>query len=793
MKQIKVISLLFLVFIFGHINAQENLDSLQHQLYKILEDEQFDYNSIEFVEFVFYENIDINTTRASEAAAIGLQIAIHIDDSVLISKMQNLRGISILKQKTYFMATQIFFDNYSVFRKFDSKKEMANTLLLIAQSYMEQGIQDIAGDKVLDAIELFEKIDDSIGLAKSYQLLGISYMLDNEDTSLYYFIEAKDIFEKFDKPFYLAKTYVLIGKAYLGLEETEFALDYFNKALNIFTDLKKGFYVAQTYEAIGDVYYFDMALKKAQTRYQKAKKIFIEYDVLRKITEIDVKMANVHYNSLNYYFAVSLADSARINAEILNDYELLYKSYEILADAYVQINDMKLAHKYRNLYAEALINHYNEKTSNDFSLFQMNLETQNQETEIEVLKMISQQEQLKNENMQYKRNKIYASIIFVLFLLFIIFIFYRSRERKKNAIILTRANEKLKLEVDERKKAEFISSSNEKQYELVFSQTPVGILQFDENLIISNVNDRFSEIFYKKDKEITNKHLNSIFDRNTVSKISHLFDSNNEMIKLRNEIPTKKEVVFVSVTVKKYRLWIDNDEIIGGIIIVQDFTEEKKAERYYKANIKLKQMLVKHIPDDIILLDKNENIIEIHYPDNPEREVGVSKLDNIFTDSTLSVFRTHLINAKTNNKTSQFFFSDNSENFLVRVFPSKDNFMIIISRFEGEAQDMGIIVQEQSSNSKSSVDSYMRNIQEDIEKELLPIYQNIQRGLSFIMIKNFGEKIVELGKSNNNNKIKDYGEELLDHVTSFNVLKVNQVLDDFPSFISQFLGISTKF
>lgn len=793
MKYLKIIILLIFTSLFQFVYSQENLDTLQHKLYQILDNEQYDTNAVEFVEYVFYENIDVNNTRASEAAAIGLQIANNIGDSVLISRMQNLRGISILKQKTYFMATQIFFENYAVFRKYNSKKDMANTLLLIAQSYLEQGISDIAGDKVLSALDLFSKIDDSLGIGRSFLILGTSYMSENEDFAIEYFLNAKNIFMQFADELYLAKTYSLLAKAYLELDETELSIEYLNKALSIFISLQKHYYVAETYESIGDVYFHDKMLKQAQNNYQNAKQIYIKFQVLRKITEVDIKIADVLFAFQNYFLAATFADSARVNAELFNDYELLFRSYKILADSYVEINDLSKAEKYRNLYAEALINYYNEKSSNDFSLFQMNLETQNQETEIEVLKMISEQEKLQLSNKQYKRTKIFVVVIFLLFLLYLLFIYYRSRERKKDADILKRANERLKLEVEERKKAEFVSKSNEKQYELVFSQTPVGILQFDENLIISNVNERFAEIFYKTSKEINNMHLNSIFDRNTVKKIGHLFDSNDEIIKLRSEIPTKKEVVFVSVTVKKYRLWIKDNEIVGGIIIVQDFTEAKKAERYYKANIKLKQMLVKQIPDDIILLDDDENIIEIHFPDAPEREVGVSKLEDIFKDSTLSVFRTHVINSKSNNKTSQFFFSDNSDNFLVRVFPAKDNVMIIISRFEGEAQDAGIIIKEQYNKKETSIDNYIRKIQEGIEQELLPIYQNIQRGLSFIVIKNFAEKIVELGKTYNNNKIKDYGDELLDHVTSFNVFKVNQLLDDFPSFISQFMGISSKF
>ena len=99
----------------------------------------------------------------------------------------------------------------------------------------------------------------------------------------------------------------------------------------------------------------------------------------------------------------------------------------------------------------------------------------------------------------------------------------------------------------------------------------------------------------------------------------------------------------------------------------------------------------------------------------------------------------------------------------------------------------------ETNNNKTSKDNYLNSIQNDIEKELLPIYQNIQRGLSFLMIKNFAEKIVTLGKNYNNNKITDYGEQLLDYVTSFNVFKVNETIEKFPSFISQFMGLSAKF
>ncbi len=792
LKKIQIF-LIFLFFITANAFSQKNLDSLQHELYTILESGNYDSTSLKFVEKVFYDNIEINSLRASEVAAIGIQIAENLGDSVLIARMQNLRGQSILKQKTFFMAIQIFFENYSLFRKYNAKKDMANTLLLISRVYLEQGIADIAGQKVVEAMKIYRQLGDSIGIADSYKIMGLTYLENEEETAIDYFKKAEKIYKKESENYKLAKTYLLMGKAYLNMEKTNFAVNYFSKSLIIFKKLNKKISLAKTYIAIGDVFYYDKVFKKAQRYYQKAKSIYSSYKVANKIIEIDIKIAQVLYHFENYYMAVSIADSARSNAELYNERYLLSEAYRVIADCYVEINDMQKAHNYRKKYAQSLNDYYQEKSSGDFSLFQMNLETQNKENELKMLQMKSKQEKLRLANEQYQRNKIFAAIILFLVILYLVFIYFRTRERKKNAKSLKKTNYLLQQEIEERKKAELESTSNEERYKLLFSQTPIGILQFDENLSITNVNKRFAEIFHKNADDISQKHINVIFDRNTVKKISKLLHSNEQIIKFRTDIPTSKEVVFVSVTVKKYKIWINEEEIKGGIIIVEDFTEHKKAERYYKANILMKQMLVNHIPDDLILLDQNENIVEIHFPDYPEREVGVSKLSDIFKDSTLSVFRTHIINAKNNKKISQFFFSDSDENFLVRIIPTDKNFMLIISKFEGEAQDAGIILKEKSIKNKTDVDKYIKNIQNDIEKELLPIYQNIQRGLSFIMIKNFAEKIIALGENYNNNKIKDFGEKLLDHVTSFNVFKVNQVIDEFPAFISQFMGISAKF
>jgi PAS domain S-box-containing protein len=787
-----IIFFILLVINFSAIKAQTYRDSLRNELMSKLESGDTSVATFKLSQKLFDESIKNAPSQAIEYAALCKQIAEKTKDSILIARSKLMLGQSYLNQKNYFMATKAFFDSYSIFIHKNSKKDIAKTLLLWAKVYSEQNNFEIAKPKIIKARQLYRQAGDSIGVAETFILNGNGYLYDDDDTAIIFFNKALDIFSSLKDNYNSALTFNLLAKAHLDNEKPEMSVDYLLRSISIFKQMHKNIDLADTYVILGDVFSYTSEYKKAAEYYNKAISTYKKYSLSKKLAETYYKLAQIFFVKGDYQQAIKYSNIVETKAFVINDFKLKKDALKIIRDTYIKQNKTKKALEYSLKYTQALIDYYEDKSLKNFSSFEMNIETSQFDKEIELLKVKSDKEKLQLAEVQYKRNRFYTGILLFLLFLFVIFIYYRFRERKKTALSLEKANKKLKNEIEERKKAERTAHSNEQRYKLLFSQSPIGILQFTENMEVTELNERFAEIFHIKKEEIIEKQLDRIFDRNTVKKIADLlYNSKDEVIKLQTDIPTKEEVVSVAITIKKYNIWDKNEEIAGGIVIVEDLTEHKKTERFYKRNILSKQKLINHLPDDIILIDKNEKIQECHFPNLPNKELMVSHLQDIFKEETLSIFRANISKVEGTKSITQFFFSDREKNYLVRILDLEDNYLIIISQFFGEVHHAGELESSQK-NIDISKDLYLKNIKEDIDKELLPIYQNIQRGLSFIMIKNFAEKIIELGKKHDNALIIDYGEKLLESVTSFNVMQVNEQLEKFPSFISQFLDFGIK-
>ncbi len=773
--------------------SQTGRDSLHKDLLNRLDRGDSDLVSINLATDLFDSLIVNNPAKASEYAAIAIQIAKHLKDSLLIAKSKNMLGRCYLRQKYFFMATQIFFETYSIFIKKDSKQELANTLLLWSKVYSEQNNFDIAQGKIKKALMLFREIGDSAGVGQTFDVIGKANLYSDDDKAIDYFNKALKIFSFLQDDYNSALTFNLLAKAHLDLGKPDIAMDYLQRALIIFKNKNKEIDLADTYFIFGDNFFYEGLYEKSVEYYKKALKLYKKYKYNIKIAEDNYKLASVYFNLEKFNKSKKYANEVLQYSFMFNDLELQEKAYKILKEiAKKQKNDSEII-TYSDLYENSLTKYYEDKRMKNFSSFEMNIETNQFDKEIELLKVKSDKEKLQLSQAQYNKNKLFVSFLFALALGFLIFIYLRFREKKKTAYSLEKANKKLTIEIDERKKAELNATSNEKRYKLLFAESPIGILQFDENMLISEVNNRFAEIFNSKPSEIVDRHINRIFDRKTVSEVANLlYSDSNKLVKIQSEIPTKKGVVYVSVTIKKYKIWTNDEEITGGIIIIEDFTEQKKTERFYKQNILSKQKLLEKVPDDIILINREGKIIEIHFPDYPDKELKVTKLADIFDEDTLNVFNTHIVKVESTKGMSQFSFSESGKKYLVRIFAVGNDFLILIGKYIGNFNSEGNTMQKVNAENNSSKEIYIKQLKEDIEKELLPIYQNIQRGLSFIMIKNFAEKIINLGKIHENQRIIEFGDQLLDYVTSFNVMKVNEQLENFPSFISHFLGFGIK-
>jgi PAS domain S-box-containing protein len=122
-----------------------------------------------------------------------------------------------------------------------------------------------------------------------------------------------------------------------------------------------------------------------------------------------------------------------------------------------------------------------------------------------------------------------------------------------------------------------------KKYQIIFESSPVGIIYFDENGIITHCNKAFSDIIGAPVKKIAGfSVLSSLNDENLKSAVDLVFLGNSGYYEgeYHSAISGKKLFVKASFTPV-----LDNDgSLIGGIGIMEDLEMSKKAQEIINLN-----------------------------------------------------------------------------------------------------------------------------------------------------------------------------------------------------------------
>jgi PAS domain S-box-containing protein len=159
------------------------------------------------------------------------------------------------------------------------------------------------------------------------------------------------------------------------------------------------------------------------------------------------------------------------------------------------------------------------------------------------------------------------------------------------------------IDITERKRAEEALRESEEKYRLIFDNSPLGHLSFDEKGVIVACNDKFIQIIGSSRDALIGLNMLSLPDKNLVSAVQKALDGSNGLY----------EGVYSSVTAKKITpvkgifapINFRDGRIPGGMGIFEDITERKKAEGLLKESELKYRSLIESSSDAIFCVDEN--------------------------------------------------------------------------------------------------------------------------------------------------------------------------------------------
>lgn len=121
---------------------------------------------------------------------------------------------------------------------------------------------------------------------------------------------------------------------------------------------------------------------------------------------------------------------------------------------------------------------------------------------------------------------------------------------------------------------------SEDKYKLLFKKSPVGILQCDENLIISACNEKFVQILGTTREKLINLDIKKLRDKRILPAIYKALEGEESFYEGYYNATTSNTKLWAII--KTTPLTDDNGKVAGAILIVEDGTKRKESEEELK-------------------------------------------------------------------------------------------------------------------------------------------------------------------------------------------------------------------
>lgn len=396
----KILAAVLLLSAFYFCNAQDAvyIDSLKSELSKCTEDT----NKFWLYTDIAWQYIGITPDSFMLYNRSAFQLAIKANYLKGIAKCYYNFGVNYFNQGQYEKANLMLLQAVPIFENLNNKKALAATYNCIGNVLKELKEFDLSLAYQKKALKLQMEIGARTGTCNSYVNIGNIYMEkeDNKLSESFYYQALKIALEQEDKPL-CAKIYNNLGISMKNQGDYDRALDYYRLSSKIKDSMQIIAGLAITYNNMGEL--FTLKGNAAEAK---------EY----------------------FFKALSLATESSSKDDRRN-------AYAGLAKVYAMLKQYEDAYTYQKKYSELNDSLYVSESTKNITELQTKYDTEKKEHEIEKLSNIKT-----TQDMKLKQNRILIysigfGSVFILITVLLLFNLYKQRQSRKKMFALSIATE----------------------------------------------------------------------------------------------------------------------------------------------------------------------------------------------------------------------------------------------------------------------------------------------------------------------------------------------------------------
>lgn len=361
-------------------------------------------------------------------------------DSIEVNRLNNLFKIQYRSQpaKSFEYATTAL----EISKRINFLKGEATALNNLGVYYKQKGDYDKALKNFKLSFNLYDSLDDKVGIGKSLSNIGNIYSINEDfERALDYYTDAKEIFYELNDNPKLLRILNNIGNIYLDQGQELEAENYYRQVLNIYEQNPEKSSLFDPYSNIGKIYFDRQEFDSALYYFNKSLKKEESADNKFGVSSALVKIARLHNARGSHLAAKNAALDAVDIANEINAKPILLDAYSTLAEVYLHLEDLENSYVYMNQYHIMNDSIFNESSRRAIAELEKSIELEQKEKEIALLKKESEIKDLQYQNSQLY---IFGSVAFSILLLALAIIsFLKFKQNRKAKSLLEYQNHQI--------------------------------------------------------------------------------------------------------------------------------------------------------------------------------------------------------------------------------------------------------------------------------------------------------------------------------------------------------------